>query len=420
MLSLFEKIMEAHREKPVVSLCQKCMKKFSPKSGADVTNLTDLCFWLFVYGDGDTVLQLVALTHDWVFDYSFNLVWETVHILWALEVYLRRHSGDTAGAHVRRNAILQNLRTPAGTAVTQEEHDARRAKVYNRTIYSEATYQLDIEKAIAMGNKSRLTGWMLSALKRMIGYGEIGLYPDFVSHEAQREADIVQYADILAGRKPVSGSVPDPTLIVEKKLPKKFRDACTLLLTDREQGVTTLQAAAFDTFGHQRDAVMAELAYFDGDFATALPLDMSICRWWGEWHYSNVRTEHVAAMTFAAFRLGEETVLIDFFKEQIVQEQARTKEKAHIIKATVHFYERQIERLSTGYEQAVATAQPCSQLPKEVSVEALTAYTAEGLWRVAACTQVRPMTILGDARFYPLLTTQALREIAAAVNPAAS
>jgi hypothetical protein len=161
---------------------------------------------------------------------------------------------------------------------------------------------------------------------------------------------------------------------------------------------------------------MAELAYFDGDFPKALQLDMSLCPWWGEWHYSNVRTEHIAAMTFAAFRLGKEAELAGFFREQIALEQSRTEEKEHIIKANVRGYELEIEKLEAGYERTVAAGQPCSQLPKEPSIEALMTYIAGMLWRVASFTQVRPMTIFGDTRLYPLLTEHTLKRIAAAVN----
>ena len=413
MRPLFEQIMAQHTEKQVVSLCKKCIKKLSFKSGADVRNLSDLCFWMFILGDHGLVFQLAALTHDLPFDRHFA-VWELIHEMWGLEVYLLRKSGDTQGAEARRNAIIANLRMP-GEDTSQDEHDRRQAKRYNRVTYAEWTRQADIEMASVAGDEKRANGWRFIALQTMMGWGETGLYPDFAAHDERREAEIVLFADILAGRDAAPKPEPDPTIVVEKKLPKKFRDACTLILTDREAGVNALAVPAFDELTHQRDAVFAELAYFDGDFEKALGLDMSICPWWGEWHYSNIRTEHIAAMTFAAFRLGKEAGLITFFKEQIALEQTRT----YGYKGTARGYEQQIEKLTAGYEAAVSAPRISSLLSlrvKDRSLEALKAYTAEGLWRVASFTQVRPMNLFNDVWLYPALTGQALREIAEAVK----
>ena len=78
MQDLFEQIMARHKEKEIVSLCKKCVKKLSFKSGTDVSNLCDLCFWLFIFGDHDTVFKVAGLTHDLPFDHNFS-VWEPIH-----------------------------------------------------------------------------------------------------------------------------------------------------------------------------------------------------------------------------------------------------------------------------------------------------------------------------------------------------
>ncbi|MCL2654438.1 MAG: hypothetical protein FWD65_01890 [Coriobacteriia bacterium] len=412
MQELLEQITERHTEKQIVSLCKKCLKKLSFKSGADVSNLTDLVFWLFIFGDNEAVFQLAGLTHGMPFDHNFS-VWDSLHIIWALEVYLLRKSGDVKGADVRRCAILANLRLTMEDE-TQEEHDRREAKQYKRIDYKEWTYQLKIEGAVASGNKASANAWRLSALERMIGWGETGLYPDFVAHDEQREQEIVQYANILAGREESPVLEPDNTRVVTKRLPKKFRDACDLVITDRESGVAALSAPAFESFAHQRDAVFAELAYFDGDLGKALELDKTLCPYWGEWHYSNIRTEHCAAMTFAAFRLGKEAGLIEFFKEQIAFEQSRTQVSQVVIRG----YEIQIERLTTGYKELVAMPRQGSLLSmriKDRSLEGLKAYSASGLWRPASRTQVRPMELFSDVWLYPALNDRALQEIASAI-----
>jgi hypothetical protein len=301
---------------------------------------------------------------------------------------------------------------------TQEKHDSSCTKRYKRMSYKEWTYQLEINKAAAGGDKASANRWRKHALKRLIGFGETGLYPDFEAHDKQREAEIIQYANILAEREIASEPELDTGVILVKKLPKKFRDVCTLILSNREQGVHALADPAFDAFAHQRDAIMAELAYFDGDFEKALQLDMSICPWWSEWHYCNVCTEHIAAMSFAAFRLSREAELIAFFKEQITWEQFRAGEKEHIIRANVRYYESQIEKLIAGYETTAATPRTSSlfsQRVKDGSPESLIAYTREGLWRIASVTQVRPMEFFCYEWLYKTLTDQTLRDIAAAI-----
>jgi hypothetical protein len=418
MREQLERILARHGEKPVVSLCKKCLKKLSFKSGADAANLSDLCFWLFVFGDSEAVFALASVTHALLFDRNFT-VWDEIHNIWALEVYLFRKRGDAEAAGERKNAILHNLRLP-NQGETQEAHDRFRTKRYNRINYEEWTYKLDVEKAVAAGDKTHANSWRLSALKRMIGWGETGLYPDFAAHDEQRETEIVQYADILAGRTEPPRSAEDSAMVAVKKLPKKFRDACTLILADREAGTNALSAPVFDALARQRDAVFAELAYFDGDFEKALALDKALCPWWGEWHYGNVRTEHVAAMTFAAFRLGRETELAAFFKEQIERERARTDENDHILASAIRFYEAQIERLAASYDAAVSSVDGSGLLRQRIkdgTPEDLKAYAKSGLWRVASDTQVRPMDLLGEAWLWPVLTDKVLREIAAASVP---
>ena len=50
---LFESIQMGHKEKKVLFLSKKLVKKCSFNRGSDVENLCHLAYWLYVYGCGD-------------------------------------------------------------------------------------------------------------------------------------------------------------------------------------------------------------------------------------------------------------------------------------------------------------------------------------------------------------------------------
>jgi hypothetical protein len=129
------------------------------------------------------------------------------------------------------------------------------------------------------------------------------------------------------------------------KIPKKFADICALIRDGQPDGIEKLNA--YQGLEHQKTAVLAEVAYFDGEFERAIQLDKEICPYWNEWHYSNVREEHVAAMSFVAKLLGREKEIIDFFEEQIALLEAFDVPE-HIKNAQKRYYEIEAEYLQTG------------------------------------------------------------------------
>lgn len=130
------------------------------------------------------------------------------------------------------------------------------------------------------------------------------------------------------------------------KIPKKFADICGLIRDGQEDGFEKLQA--YKGLEHQKIAVMAQCAYFDGDFTQGLELDMELCPYWDEWHYGNIRSEHVAAMAFAARALEREDEVIRFFEGQIALSEADTDLPQHIKKSHVTCYQNHIAQIKTG------------------------------------------------------------------------
>jgi hypothetical protein len=134
--------------------------------------------------------------------------------------------------------------------------------------------------------------------------------------------------------------------MAEVKIPKKFADICALVRDGREGGIAALNA--YPGLGHQREAVLAEAAYFSYDFETALDLDKGLCPFWDEWHYANIRTEHTAAMSFAARALGRQNEIVRFFTGQIALVASGDERPEHIKNAHITNYENRIAYIESG------------------------------------------------------------------------
>lgn len=160
------------------------------------------------------------------------------------------------------------------------------------------------------------------------------------------------------------------------KIPRKFTNICCAIREGESD--SPKQLAAYDGLDHQKSAVQAEVLYFQGDFAQALQKDMSICPFWEEWYYANVREEHVAAMAFTARLLGKEDEVLHFFQEQSAVIVADTDVEDHIKPDYVSCYERHSAYLLTGIVphyteeetyQPVENPAPLQQLIDEVKKE---------------------------------------------------
>lgn len=136
-------------------------------------------------------------------------------------------------------------------------------------------------------------------------------------------------------------------MIIEPvKIPRKFANICGAIREGESGSLEKL--AAYDGFDHQKSAVEAEILYFQGNFEQALQKDMSICPFWEEWYYANVREEHVAAMAFVARLLGKEDDVIRFFQEQWAAIEADPDVEDHIKTDYLSYYEIHLAYLRTG------------------------------------------------------------------------
>lgn len=132
------------------------------------------------------------------------------------------------------------------------------------------------------------------------------------------------------------------------QLPKKFRDACDLIRNGQtEEGLQAL-AVFKEKLAPQVNAVLAEIHYFKGEWEKALDYDLQVLPFWDEWHYSNVRTEHLAAMVFAARVLKKENIVRDAFNHQILALQKNQDLADHLKRGQIVYYENMKSYLDTG------------------------------------------------------------------------
>ncbi|MGI6153256.1 MAG: hypothetical protein ACOYJB_05385 [Christensenellaceae bacterium] len=148
----------------------------------------------------------------------------------------------------------------------------------------------------------------------------------------------------------------DVMAIKTVKIPKKFSDICGQIRDGQPESTEALEA--YEGLPHQKTAIYAEIAYFNGEFEKAVAYDMEICPFWGEWHYANIRQEHVAAMAFAAKVMGKENEIASFFAEQSALAEAEQDTPAHIKKAVIHYYKMMMEFIRTGISHKDETYRP--------------------------------------------------------------
>lgn len=132
------------------------------------------------------------------------------------------------------------------------------------------------------------------------------------------------------------------------KIPKKFRDICDLIRNGKTQeGIAQLEAYN-KGLENQKKAVLAEVAYFEGRWEEALQYDIELLPYWGEWHYGNLKAEHLSAMSFVAKKLGKEQFLTDILQKRIQTLMQDTEMEEHIRDGEIVLCKNKMEFLKTG------------------------------------------------------------------------
>lgn len=190
---LFESIQIAHKEKKIVSLSSKLVKKCSFSSGTDAQNLCELAYWLYVYGYADDVLLICEITHDIEFPGKggFN-VWDFILFMWGLEAHILKQRAQIEKANDRIEKMDEIWMLSAKSA--QQEAMRR-----NRFTVSQCAYEEKIENATSA---SSANSWRFLALFRLIGYGATGLFPCLQKEKVSVDAFVKKYIEKLRALRP--------------------------------------------------------------------------------------------------------------------------------------------------------------------------------------------------------------------------
>ena len=194
---LFEEIMESHKEKKIISLCKKLIKKCSFTSGADVTNLCELAYWLYVVGDDDNALKVCELTNiDIPAKINYN-VWDFILFIWGLEAHIYNEKGKIGDKKFRVEQMKKVWSTPKNSNDTEEKAWAFMQKILNRKTFESVCDVKEIEENEAAGDKKSADSSRFIALYSMISYGITGFCPDLVDKGEDLNGKIREYIGCL-------------------------------------------------------------------------------------------------------------------------------------------------------------------------------------------------------------------------------
>jgi len=194
---LFEEIMESHKEKKIISLCKKLIKKCSFTSGADATNLCELVYWLYVVGDDDNALKVCELTNiDIPAKINYN-VWDFILFIWGLEAHIYNEKGETTDKEFRVEQMKKVWSTPKNSNDTEEKAWTFMQKILNRQTFELVCDIKEIEENEAAGDKKSADSYRFIALYSMISYGITGFCPDLVKNNDKLKTKIREYIECL-------------------------------------------------------------------------------------------------------------------------------------------------------------------------------------------------------------------------------
>ena len=194
---LFEEILESHKEKKIISLCKKLIKKCSFTSGADATNLCELAYWLYVVGDDDNALKVCELTNINIpAKINYN-VWDFILYIWGLEAHIYNEKGKTADKEFRVEQMKKVWSTPKNSNDTEEKAWAFMQKIFNRQTFESVCDINEIEENEAAGDKKSADSSRFIALYSMISYGITGFCPDLVDKGEDLNGKIREYIGCL-------------------------------------------------------------------------------------------------------------------------------------------------------------------------------------------------------------------------------
>ena len=144
--------------KKVQSLCKKILKKCSFRSTADLSNITELASWLYVYGYNDEAIAVCDLLKDLEFTGNYSLRDKADYTM-CLKARILREQGQLP----QREELIDKI----------NEH--RHPELYGNSVnWYRDTLNKNINSDSGINTK---TGWMLTKFMYAVRYREAGGHP---------------------------------------------------------------------------------------------------------------------------------------------------------------------------------------------------------------------------------------------------
>ncbi len=197
--SIFEEIMKNCSEKKVISRCKKLIKKSELTNMATATALSELAYWLYIYGHEEEAMQVCIVSHIKEPEpnkINYN-VWSFILYVWGLEVYIYHKRGEEEKAAERVAAMERIWATPSGVWNTPEIAAAQNKLIRSRLSFDDATYREKVEAAVAEKDKFMANDYRFTALYDLIGNAATGLFPQLEERKDEVEKVITEYMQAL-------------------------------------------------------------------------------------------------------------------------------------------------------------------------------------------------------------------------------
>ncbi len=124
-------------------------------------------------------------------------VWDFILFTWGLEAYICRQQGDEERCTQRISAMLHIWETPDTEGITAQKTAEFHKNIRDGLTFDDAINKTEIEQCLTRGEKSLANAYRFGALKRMIGYGATGLYPQLEERKDELEEKVQEYISFL-------------------------------------------------------------------------------------------------------------------------------------------------------------------------------------------------------------------------------
>ena len=161
--------------KKVQSLCKKILKKCSFRSTADLSNVTELASWLYIYGYNDEAIAVCDLLKDLEFTGNYSL-WDKEDYTMCLKERILREQGQLTES----KELIDKV----------NEH--RHPELYGNSVnWYRETLNKNINSDSGINTK---TSWMMTKLINAVRYREAGGHP---IPDEEFDKDISELIDVL-------------------------------------------------------------------------------------------------------------------------------------------------------------------------------------------------------------------------------